>query len=404
MLEPDDARARILAAITPLGPVERQLDEASGYVLARDITSPVSLPLWPNSAMDGYACRAGDVARADAGAPVRLRVTERVAAGGFPVRAVGVGEAIRVATGAPVPSGADTVIRIEDTDRGDVLVEIRDARDAGRNVRAAGEDITAGQIALRAGTVLGPAQIALAAAVGAAVVYVHRRPRVAIISTGDELVRVKAFGEVMAGRRIVSSNSYGLVAAVRKLGAEPVDGGIVRDDRATLETAMERAASCDLIITTAGVSVGDADYVKAVVASLGGSVDFWRVRMRPGSPLAFGTVRGAPWLGLPGNPVSALVTFTLFAQPAILRLMGHGNPVTHRIQVIADEVFSPAPSLTHFVRVTLDRSQPGSPRARLAGPQASNILSSLAHADALMIVPPDRASVEPGDVLEAIPL
>jgi len=404
MLEPDEARARILAAIKPLAAVERRLEDASGHVLASDITSPVSLPLWPNSAMDGYACRADDVRQASAAAPVRLRVTERVAAGRFPVRAVGVGEAIRIATGAPVPNGADTVVRVEDTDRGEVLVEIRDARDASRNVRAAGEDIRAGDVALRAGTVLGAAQIALAAAVGAAVVHVHRRPRVAVIATGDELVRVKAFGEVMAGRRIVSSNSYGLVAAVRAAGGEAVDGGVVRDDRAALEAAMERAALCDLIITTAGVSVGDADYVKAVVASLGGSVDFWRVRMRPGSPLAFGAVRGTPWLGLPGNPVSALVTFTLFAQPAILRLMGHVNPVAHTLEVVADEAVTLAPSLTHYLRVTVDRSQPGSPRARLSGPQPSNILSSLAHADALMIVPPDRASVEPGDVLEAIPL
>lgn len=318
MLEPDEAAARIVEAIVPLPGAERRLVDADGAVLAEDVRSPVALPLWDNSAMDGYACRASDVRNASADAPVRLRVVEQVAAGSFPVRAVGGGEAIRIATGAPVPDGADSVVRVEDTDRGDVLVEIRDGRDAGRNVRPAGEDVAKGAIVASAGTVLGPAQIALLASVGASRVMVHRRPRVAILTTGDELVRVGEFGEVLAGRRIVSSNSYGLAAAIRACGAEAVDGGIVRDDRAALRAAMERAANCDLVITTAGVSVGEADFVKETVAALGGTVDFWRVRMRPGSPMAFGSIAGTPWLGLPGNPVSALVTFMLFARPAIL--------------------------------------------------------------------------------------
>lgn len=402
MLEPHEAARRIVDALRPLNAVSCSLERADGLVLASDVVSPVSLPLWANSAMDGYACRAFDVTGATSATPSRLRVIERVPAGAFPARAIGPCEATRVGTGAPVPEGADTVVRVEDTDGGAETVLVKDARDAGRNVRPAGEDIVAGDVVLPAGTRLGGAQIAMLAAVGAATVRVHRRARVAIISTGDELVRLDDFAKVRAGKRIVSSNSYGLAAGVRTCSAESVDIGIVRDNRDELRAAIERATDCDLILTTAGVSVGDADYVKETINSLGGSIDFWRVRMRPGSPLAFGLVRDTPWLGLPGNPVSALVTFELFARPAIRRLMGDAAPFGYRTEVVCGETMTLAPSLTHFVRVNLTRDGDGAMRARTSGPQASNILSSLARADALMIVPADRASVQPGDTFEAI--
>jgi molybdopterin molybdotransferase len=317
---------------------------------------------------------------------------------------VGAGEAARIATGAPVPDGADTVIRIEDTDGGADLVLVRDARDAGRNVRPAGEDVRGGDIALAAGTVLGPAQIAFLAAIGAATVRVFRPVRVAIVATGDELVPLEQFGEVRAGRRIVSSNSYGLMAAVRAAGAEAIDCGIIADDPALLRTALERAAECDLVLTSAGVSVGEADHMKTVIAELGGAVDFWRVRMRPGSPLAFGTVKGTPWLGLPGNPVSTLVTFELFARPAIRKLMGHATPFAARIPVIVDDDIAAPGTLTHYFRVRLRQDGNGLPHAKLTGPQPSNILSSIARADALLVVPGNRPGVNAGDIVDAIPL
>jgi molybdopterin molybdotransferase len=301
-----------------------------------------------------------------------------------------------------VPDGADSVIRVEDTESHGAAVAVRSARDAGRNVRSAGEDVREGAVVLTTGTVIGPAQIALLASVGASIVHAHPRPRVAVFATGDELVSLEEFDAVLAGKRIVSSNSYGLIAAIRAAGGTPVDLGIVRDDLGATRDALARAADADLIITSAGISVGDADYLKPAVAELGGTVDFWRVRMRPGSPLAFGRVRGTPWLGLPGNPVSSLVTFELFARPAMRTLAGRANAFARRVPVaIADDLTINAP-LTHFLRVTLTPDGSGPPRARLTGPQASNILSSFAHADALLVVPAEREHVRAGEILDAI--
>jgi molybdopterin molybdotransferase len=353
--------------------------------------------------MDGYACRSADVSQASDSAPVALNVVDDIRAGAFPSRDIDSRQAARVATGAPVPEGADTVIRVEDTDARTDRVTIRSSRDSGRNVRAAGEDVRAGEVALRAGTMLGAAQIALLASVGAASVSVHPRARVAIIATGDELVPLDQFSQVTEGKRIVSSNSYGLAAGIQLAGGVAVDFGIIRDDAAAIRSALERAAaSSDLVVTSAGVSVGEADYLRGAVAELGGTLDFWRVQMRPGSPLAFGTVKGTPWLGLPGNPVSSLVTFELFARPAIRRLMGQRVVFSPRITVIMDDAVSLTGPLTHFLRVTLDQRSDGSRVARLAGPQPSNILSSLARADALLVLPPDQRDVKPGDQCEAI--
>jgi molybdopterin molybdotransferase len=271
-------------------------------------------------------------------------------------------------------------------------------------VRPAGEDVSAGEVVVRAGTVLGPAQIALLASVGASTVSVHRRPRVAILTTGNELVMLDRFDKVLAGNRIVSSNSYGLTAAIRALGGDPVDGGIVRDDRQALRDALERAATCDLIITTAGVSVGDADYVKETITALGGSVDFWRVRMRPGSPLAFGFVGGTPWLGLPGNPVSALVTFDILVRPVLRRMLGRSRvyPVVERAEA-GEDIRSPA-GLVRFLRVRLANEPNGIRRAYLTGPQGSGILTSVAAADALLIVPHDIETIARGTPVRVVPL
>lgn len=404
-----EASAAMLAELTPLEPESVPLETTLGRVLAREVVSPVSLPPWDNASMDGYAVRASDVRGARSDAPVALPVTETIAAGGFAASPLEPGTAKRIMTGAPVPHGADSVIRVEDTDRGDERVLILDSRDAGRNVRPRGEDVHVGDVALASGAVIGPAQLGVLASVGAARVSVHRTPRVGVLATGDELVDVHGFDEVKAGRRIVSSNSYTLRAAVTVAGAEVVDLGICRDDREELKARLERARQegCDLLLTSGGVSVGTYDFTREVLRELGAQMRFWRVRIRPGGPLGFGLLHGIPWLGLPGNPVSAMVTFELFGRPAIRRLRGEALPFPRSFDVVIDEEVSIAAPLTHFFRIVLERASDGIPHARLTGPQGSGLLTSMSRADALLVVPLEqfgRGPVAAGTTLRALPL
>ena len=403
-LSVDEARARILAELRPLPAETVQLTEALGRVLAEAAVSPVALPPWRNSAMDGYACRAADVRAAHEAAPVTLRVLETIAAGAFPTLAIGPGEASRIMTGAPLPDGADSVVRVEDTDGGVELAVVRDGRDAGMNIRPPGEDVAEGETVLRAGTAIGPAQLGVLASVGAARVRVHRRPRVAILGSGDELVDVERFDEVRAGRRLVSSNSYTLVALVRQMGAEPVDLGVARDDPDDLRARLAGAAGCDLLVTSAGVSVGAHDYTRAVLEGLGAEMRFWRVRIRPGAPLGFGVLRGVPWIGLPGNPVSTMVTFELFVRPALRRLQGHRRLQRRALRVVAGEDIALSARLTHFLRATLATGDDGRLVAHLTGPQGSGLLTSMARADVLLVVPEGVQRVAAGDPLDALAL
>jgi molybdopterin molybdotransferase len=257
---------------------------------------------------------------------------------------------------------------------------------------------------LAAGAVLVAARIGVLASGGCAAPRVHRRPRVAILATGDELVPVQQFDAVQHGERIVSSNSYALAAAVREAGGEPVALGIAPDDASMIAARLESARDCDVILTSGGVSVGEFDFTRDVVQRLGGSLSLWRVRMRPGAPLGFGTLFGVPWLGLPGNPVSALVTFELFARPLIRVLAGHRRPHRRTIDVVTAETIELAAPLTHFLRVTLERRSGAAPCARLTGSQSSGMLTSMARADALLVVPPEPATVPAGSRLLAIPL
>ena len=399
-----EASAIILAGARALDAEPVPLDAAFGRVLAEDVTSPVSLPPWDNASMDGYAVRASDVRGATEMQPARLRVAGTIAAGQRPSQRVEPHSALRIMTGAPVPDGADSVIRVEDTDGGTTDVLIRDDRDATRNIRQRGEDVQAGTMVLPAGTTLAAAQIGVLASVGCAKPLAHRRPRVAILATGDEVVPLERFSEVIAGDRIVSSNSYSLAAAVREAGGEPVALGIAPDDPAQIAARLEGARGCDLLLTSGGVSVGEFDFTREVVQRLGGTLTLWRVRMRPGAPLGFGTVFGAPWLGLPGNPVSALVTFELFARPLIRTLAGFRLPHRGTISALtADDIRLAAP-LTHLLRATLERGDGELPRAHLTGSQSSGMLTSMARADALLIAPPERAEIPAGTRLRAIPL
>jgi len=399
-----EASAHMLSGVGALGEETIELHDALGRVLARDVVSPVSLPLWDNASMDGFAVRSADVGGASVDAPARLRIVETIAAGKRGTRTVGPGEAARIMTGAPLPDGADCVVRVEDTVSSADAVEIRDDRDAGANVRAAGEDVRTGAVVVRAGTTLGAAHVGVLASIGCARPVVHRRPRVAILATGDELVPLDDFGEVLAGRRIVSSNSYSLEAAVRVAGGEADSIGIAPDDPAALAERLRAADGCDLIVTSGGVSVGDFDYTRTVVAELGGSLSLWRVRMRPGAPIGFGRLFGVPWLGLPGNPVSALVTFELFGRPLLRTLAGSLRPHRRTVQVVLDEEIVLRAPLTHFLRCVLVDGDDGSLRARLTGAQSSGMLTSMSAADALLVVPPEPATLPAGSTVRAIPL
>lgn len=403
-----DALSIILAHAAPLQAESIALDDALGRTLAGDIVSPIDHPPWDNSAMDGFAVRAADVRGATAHKPVLLRVTEEVPAGGFAAGSVGPGEAIRIMTGAPMPAGADCVVRIEHTEPlDDGRVRIVDGSDAGRNVRPQAEDVAAGERLFESGRTLRPGEIGVLASIGCARVPVHRRPRVALLATGDELTGIDGFGEVLAGRRIVNSNTHALSASARGCGAVPVDLGIARDD---LDDVCERVRSgldCDILVTTAGASVGDHDVVKDALEAMGLRVAFWRVTMRPGSPVSYGTLErdGAPPLpvfGLPGNPVSALVTFEVLVRPALRRMLGRTDVHPRTLTVRAGERMKSTPVLTHYLRVRLAAGKDGVPVATLTGGQGSGILTSVARADALLVVPLGRAVIEPGEPATAL--
>jgi molybdopterin molybdotransferase len=398
-------------------PVERvAVLDALGRVLARPLVAPLTIPPWDNSAMDGYAVRAVDVESASVERPVVLPVTETVAAGGFATRPLAPGTATRIMTGAPLPDGTDTVVRVEDTDGGLDRVEVRNARDAGKNVRFRGEDMREGDPVIPAGTPIGPAQVGVLASCGAAVVDVYRRPRVAIMGSGDELVDLDRFHEALAGRKIVSSNSYTLHALVRTAGAEPLNLGVAADDPESLRERLLGAAGCDLIVTSAGVSVGEFDYTRDVLAALGAEMRFWKVRMRPGAPIGFGILnrnsnrssdgdalsRGIPWIGLPGNPVSTMVTFELFVRPVLRRMLGHERLHRRPVQVVLEEPVTIGARLTHFLRAVVTTRADGTLAARLTGPQGSGILTSMSLANALLVVPEDRPRVEAGETASAL--
>jgi molybdopterin molybdotransferase len=398
-----DAARRILAEVRCQPPLRVPLDDALDSVLAEDVVSPLDIPAWTNSAMDGYAARAADVRGASAEAPVRLRVVEQLPAGRFPTRVLGPGEAARIFTGAPLPEGADSVIRQEDTDLGAETVAILKDRDAGVNIRRVGEDIRRGQTVLQAGTALGPAHLGVLASLAVAHPLVRRRPRVAILGSGDEIVDVDQPEAILSGRKTASSNTHTLVALVRQAGGEPVNLGIARDTPESLRAHLTRALEADLLVTTAGISVGEHDYVRAVLEELGAEQRFWKLRMRPGAPVGFGLLRGIPWIGLPGNPVSTMVTFELFVRPAIRAMSGHALPFRRAIAVRVAEPVTVKPKLQHFLRAIVSDTPTG-PEARLTGPQGSGILTSMVLANALLVLPEGQFETPAGATARAIVL
>jgi len=399
-----EAARRILDDVRRQPALRVPLDDALDSVLAEDVVSPIDIPAWTNSAMDGYAARGDDVRGASAEEPVRLRVVEVLAAGAFPTRRIEAGETARIFTGAPLPDGADTVVRQEDTDEGAETVTIVRDRDVGVNFRRVGEDIRRGATVLTAGMALGPAPLGVLASLAMAQPLVYRRPRVAILGSGDEIVDVDQPEEILSGRKIASSNTHTLVALVRHAGGEPVNLGIARDAPESLREHFRRALDCDLLVTTAGISVGEHDHVRSVLAELGAVQRFWKLRMRPGAPVGFGLLGGIPWIGLPGNPVSTMVTFELFVRPAIRKMCGHPLPFRRAVPVRLAEPVSVRPKLQHFLRAIVEETPSGRPEARLTGPQGSGILTSMVLANALLVLPEGQFDTPAGATVQAIRL
>ena len=411
MLEVEEAFERIMSNFAPLDPVELPVLECLGMVLAEDITSPLDLPPLANSAMDGYAVLYSDISGADH-APRTLSVISAVAAGQVSRDTVAKGKAIRIMTGAPVPNGADTVVPFEETDeldrrgRGEPLDEIVIHKELplGSNVRPAGEDVSSGELVLPAGTVVRAAEAGVMASLGLNKARVIRRPVVAVLSTGDEL---EAPGETLAPGHIYDSNSSSVAAAVIAAGGAPRIIGIARDTLEDLHRCIDEAAGADLLVTSAGVSKGDYDMVKDVLEQRG-DMNFWSVRMRPAKPLAFGLLRSEresplPLLGLPGNPVSALLAFEMFGRPAIRRMLGRNRLARPVVEGVLTAPIFNSDGRRVYARVEVERKD-GTWFANPTGPQGSNILTSLSRANGLAICPSDLSRKDAGQAVKIIML
>jgi molybdopterin molybdotransferase len=373
-----EARSLILDAVRPTGAETVGLTGAAGRVLLEEVRSGRLIPPLDNSAMDGFALRSADAASL----PATLRVVEELPAGRTSERKLGPGEAARILTGAAIPAGADAVVMQEHCRRDGDRVSVERPVRAGDHIRRAGSDVSPDTSVGRTGDVLGPALIGMLAAIGRSQLRVATRPRVAVLATGDELVEPDRLRD---DGRIVTSNSYSLQAAIRAAGAEPVYLGIAPDEPDAIAAAFLRALACDAVISTGGVSVGDRDHIKAVLAELGGEMRLWRVRMKPGAPLAFVVLDGRPVFGLPGNPVSTLVAFEQFVRPALLKMMSHQRLFRPVEPATLEHAYQKPGDRLHFVRVELERRN-GELRARETGDQSSGVLLSMVRADGLAIV------------------
>ena len=399
MMRVDEALSIIRSRLAPIEGIENvELSRADGRILAADVIAPINIPSFMNSAVDGYAVRGEDVPGSKARA---FKVQDRVAAGASAREAIQPGQAIRIFTGAPMPAGADTVYMQEDAELaedGTVLLPSGLAR--GANVRLAGEDIPQGSIALSKGHLMRPQDVALAAALGLTGLVVRRCPRVAVFSTGNEVV---APGEKRTASQLFDSNRAMLSAMLRRLGCEVVDLGILRDNRATLATALKQAArDCDLILTTGGVSSGEEDHVRAAIETIG-SLVLWRIAIKPGHPVAMGVIDGTPFIGLPGNPVAGFVTFTYVARSAILILAGTSPATPVPLRARAEFDYRKKTGRREFIRVTLKRGDDGLFGVVKFPRDGAALLSSLVQTDGLVELGEDVTSVKPGDMLNFLP-
>ena len=399
MISVEEAQKFILDAVRPMGRERAGLLSCLGRVLAEDVESPRPVPPWDNSAMDGYALRSEDVRGATREAPGKLRVVEEIQAGVMARRRVGAGEAVKIMTGAPIPEGADAVVLVEETERiSDAEVSVFLGVGKGEAVRRAGEDVRAGEIVLREGMSLGAAAVGMLANVGRPSVYVRQRPRVAILATGEELVDL---GDSPAAGQIFNSNSYALAAQVLEAGGEPVPLGIARDNAEDLTRRVNDGLAADLLITSGGVSVGDFDLVKSTLGGLGNEMRFWRVRMKPGKPMAFGMLNGKPVFGLPGNPVSTMVSFELFVRPALLKMQGRKKLFRPTLEARLLHPLSKSPERRHYVRSIVHRSGDAWD-VRAIEAQGSNILHSMVRANGLVIFPEFQTALAAGSRVRVV--
>ncbi len=406
MLSVEEALDKILSNTKVLEAETRPILESQGQVLFEDIFSDADVPQWDNSAMDGYAVRSEDVLGAGPQSPRFLRVIDTVIAGMVSQHQVTPGTAIRIMTGAPIPSGADCVVRFEDTDKqaqNSEKVGIYHEVRKGTDIRRAGEDISRGSLVIPKGTVIKPAHIGVLASLGRSRVNVIRRPRIAILATGNELVEI---GQPLPPGKLYNSNSYAMAALVAKYGGIPDVLSIASDSEDSLVSLVHRGLQADMLITTGGVSVGDFDIVKDVLGKEGRTI-FWTVRMKPGKRTVFGIFpvggREVPHLGLPGNPVSAMVSFEIFARPAILKMSGKTKFEKTVIKAVSEDTLRNEDRRRVYARAIVDRRD-NQYFARTTGPQGSNILTSMSMANGLVVVPEDKPVVKPGDVVDVIML
>ena len=396
MLTVEDALEGILSRVGPLSAERVEIMGALGRVLAEPIVSRATIPPWPNSSMDGYAVRAQDTN----GEPVELAIVGRIIAGAMPSRPLRAGESMRIFTGAPLPEGADAVVPQEDVAADDRRVTVRGRIAPGAYVRPAGEDVRTGDLVVKPGGVVGAAEVGLLATLGYSQVRVYRRPRVAILSTGNELADL---GTEPGPAQIPNTNTYSLMAQVIEAGGEPINLGVAPD---RLEAITERVrwgfAAADLLVTSAGVSVGELDLVREALERSGAELHLWQVSMRPGKPITFGTRDGRPVFGLPGNPVSAMVTFELFVRPALRRMAGADVIDRPRLRARALDPIANPGSRRGYLRVTLTPDAQGY-GARLTGDQGSAILRSMVLADGLAVVAPD-STMAVGEAVDVIVL
>lgn len=396
MLSVPEARQRMLDTIPVLPSEKRQILDCTDYVLAEALHAEENIPPFDNSAMDGYAVRAADVKNASEADPAVLSVVEMIAAGYAPTKQVAAGQAARIMTGAMMPDGADAVVMQEVTQQDADKVKIFESVDETDNVRFTGESVTAGQQVMGIGKHLRPPEISMLASLNCSEATVHRKPTVAIVSTGDELTPL---GEPLKPGKIRDSNRYGLYAQVEEAGGIPIDMGIAPDDEAETERIFRAAlAKADALITSGGVSVGEHDVVKSVLAKLG-EINFWRVAMKPGKPQAYGIADGKPIFGLPGNPVSSLVVFELFVRPALLKMAGHKTLLRPTFKATLAETVTNRDGRVNYMRAILTESD-GQYIAETTGPQGSGILHSLVLANGLITIP-TAVTLEAGETVEA---
>ncbi len=393
MITVDEALDRILSKIKPLGLEKVSILDTMGRVIGEDIFAPRDIPPFDNSGMDGYAVKWEDVKNATPQSPIKLEVVEDLPAGFISKRILEKGQAIRIMTGAKIPNQADTIIPVEDTRQEDRFVFILKSSHRGQYIRRAGEDVKKGDRVISRGDLIRPQEVGMLASMGRSFVNVYQRPLVSVLCTGEELVDID---ERLDEGKIISGNSYTLTAQVRDCGAIAIQLGIVKDRKDEIMAKLHQGLRADVILSSAGVSVGDYDFVKDALIELGMEMVFWRVAMRPGSPLTFGMLNDKPVFGLPGNPVSSMVSFEQFVRPTLLKMMGHRQIFRPLIEAILSEDIKKEPGRRHFIRGILS-FEGGNYFVRTTGSQGSGILRSMVRANGLIIIPEDKELVRQGE-------